>query len=78
MLLPRLRFTFRIVYKYQAIEQSGVLAVLERYFGKLTRKHQFACNWFNKVLVCFEYLDKSGEEVKSARSLEDRRASSPS
>ena len=31
-----------------------------------------------KVLVCIENVDKSGEEVKSARSLEDCRASSPS
>ena len=45
--------------------------------GKLKRKNQIAGKWFN-IKYCFKYLDKSGEEIISARSLEDCRASSPS
>ena len=57
---------------------NSVYKLMGKDVGKLKRKHQIAGKWYNTVLDCFEYLDKSGEEVKSARSPDDRRASSTS
>ena len=62
--------------KYQTIGEC--IDCCGKVLGDLKRKHQIAGKWFDKVLVCFENLDKRGEDVKSEQSLEDRRASSTS